>query len=455
MNIAVKNTLRSIIAKHGTDIAYNPRLCDAILSDLMSDYPTERRLLIRSVTAGIPATLLAGQEPKRTAPAGTSDARRLSLEADAMATELWRHALQDRLPAPITHRRHARSYLSGMITTLVIMTISSAIAFYKHSNQNDPLAETLSRQGNIPAIPLSGPETTTPPENPAPPMQVASVDMQSLPLLDELKIVKLQLPSLPLKQESLNQATEQAVDTAIEQAEQQELQRMTAQAARALANQFLATAEHQVLQEVTMQAARELAAKELAAKELAARAAVQRRQAEAERQRQAAEAARQLALRETTRQQQASQQTRLKTEETRITLKALLLDSVSFGREMVSLEKKRTDLKTLQNLYKLTGENFYATQMLMVNSKISSLEKNLNTLSANYTEKMNSLCKVSPRHVSHSLQSLSDNGRSAGMESVAHQLLSRHVRTCQNHGQAVAGNIKNELMASYGRLIRQ
>ncbi|MCB1639299.1 MAG: hypothetical protein KDI15_10670, partial [Thiothrix sp.] len=95
MNIAVKNTLRSIIAKHGTDIAYNPRLCDAILSDLMSDYPTERRLLIRSVTAGIPATLLAGQEPKRTAPAGTSDARRLSLEADAMATELWRHALQD------------------------------------------------------------------------------------------------------------------------------------------------------------------------------------------------------------------------------------------------------------------------------------------------------------------------------------------------------------------------
>ncbi|MCB1622539.1 MAG: hypothetical protein KDI44_17585 [Thiothrix sp.] len=441
MNIAVKNILRSIIAKHGTDIAYNPRLCDAILSDLMPDYPAERRRLVRSVTAGIPATLLSGQKPK---PAQTAGPGQLSRETDAMAIELWRHALQDRLPGPVTHRRHARSYLSGMVTTLIIMTISSAIAFYKRSGQNDLPPEPLTGQHNTPAVTISGPAVITKPQAPAPPMQVASVDLQHLQLLDQLKTVKLQLPTLPLaQQENLTQAAEQAAMAALEQAEQQELQQVTAQAARKLASQSLAKAEHQRLQKMTAQAAREQAAREQASREQQQRAETEKRH--------------QQALQETARrqQQQAGHQARFQAEETRIALKALLLDSVSFGREMVSLEKKRTDLKTLQNLYQLTGENFYATQMLMVNNKIRSLEKNLNTLSANYTDKMNNLCKVSPQSVNHGLRSLPDSSRSAGMESVAHQLLSRHVRICQHQGQAVAGSIKNELMASYGHLIRQ
>lgn len=149
--------LRHIIEKHGLDLAMNPKLCDAFLSDLLWEYKQERKLLLQGVVVGITKSILEG---KKTPALVQKQREYFSSGTEYKWTvDTWSYALakqdpMDSQPRSLSKNRVLISSTAGALLTLalgffIFTTTQSNKAPKKENNTNQLVDEKPQLQPQV------------------------------------------------------------------------------------------------------------------------------------------------------------------------------------------------------------------------------------------------------------------------------------------------------------------
>ncbi len=446
MNKIIRRTLRSAILAHGNSLAYNPRLCRAYLADLLPHYPEERKWLVAAVMQGIPNQLVltrTRQQRKQVA-IHFGQASFIPAAQAAQVADTWFYAMRDEVDAHSRLGGHKwiGGYVGGIMTGIVVLVLSSAIAFYKAPEP--PMHPWGDRQVMAYAVDASlKPDAAVrlePAVDPLPAMQLEPkpgsavltlrstveplviaqpfvledndlLSQRDVPVLTDLRLEKVVAPSQQPEAEQQPPVAEVQIPAA-----------KPPVVASAVASKSAAVASEQTSdkQRPSRMVNQQSVNQRLPATQPEGQDK-HKAQAEVREQVPVAKASPdQLAL-----------------------APVALQDLQAFVEKASLLRKKQADQQAVVELLKLTGDGFYRKQQAELQRQVDSLQKSLGLLSDTYSKRIKVLCNMAPSGWKDGITAAVGQRRAGN----AQRLLQQHWQGCA--GLSVQ-QIRQTLMSSYG-----
>ena len=390
--IAVHNELRSIIQTYGTELTQRPKLCDAYLSDLLADYPEQRKVLVVAVKSKITSKILNKSTISKSE---KSHSRFASKQQRKWAIDTWYYALQGK------HRlgsqfsligRNKFWILSAFIGLLVIGTLwgLNSNSFLKTNEAGNQHSEKTVQINENTATPV---KTTLIPSN-AQPDASPYLEPHTIKPAEEAKANIAKKTPLKTVKSTDTQENEKAISLKNKQK-----------------NKVLPQTKATTKSSTRKNTKNKIAPHKKTPRDNPKNNALQQKQ-----------------------QAHATtiQKNKLAQREAILVIQDALVSSVALHRETMFVEKKKHDIQELMKLFKLTRDSYYQQQINRARQKLSTLNKNRNHLSSEYKTKLRTICYIQPWITKKALQEIRSNKKQqTAINRAAIFRLIQHLKSCR------------------------